>query len=200
MDIPTFSHLIYAAQLSLGIVFLLSALLKMRRPHDFAKRVVEYKVLQTSIAYGLGWTLIPLEALLAMALLTSNWTVVALPLAAVLLAAFLGAVALNLARGRRIPCGCFGAESEQISTRTLVRLLLLLTVALLLVVYRSVESEPLPSIGSTVADGSAVAYAVDVAALSAFLVLLGAWALSLPELALLARHPRQLQPPYGAPE
>ncbi|MGH2559554.1 MAG: MauE/DoxX family redox-associated membrane protein [Thermomicrobiales bacterium] len=190
MNVSTPSHLAYVAQISLGIVFLLSALPKLRRPRAFVQNVVEYEVLPDSVARVFGLALVPLEAILVVAFLTGWLVNIALPLAVVLLVAFLVAVGLNLRRGRRLQCGCFGSASEQISSRTLARLFLLLVVTLVLIGYRSIGDASLPRVGSTTADRSTLAYAVESVSLSAFVVLFVAWMLSLPELTLLTRQLR----------
>ncbi len=119
MEVSVLSHIALAAQFGLGIVFLLSALPKLRRPLPFAHSVVEYRILPAGVAYVFGLALIPLEIFLTLAFLTGWLTDVALPVATLMLIAFLVAVGVNLRRGRQIPCGCFGNVSELISPRTL---------------------------------------------------------------------------------
>ncbi len=188
MQISVLSHLAFASQLSLGMVFLLSALPKLRQPLAFARNVVEYRVLPAQVAYVFALALIPLEAFLAMAFLTGRLTDVALPLASVLLILFLFAVGINVKRGRRVACGCFGNASEQISPRTLARLLLLLTVVLLLIAFRSAGGASWPSFGTMNVNVSTFTYLLQTVFLAAFLIILAAWMLSLPELVFLVRH------------
>ncbi len=188
MKFTILTHFAFVFQFSLGIVFLLSTLPKLRRPLAFAQSVVTYKVLPDQVAYVFALTLIPLEAFLAIALLTGFLTDIALPLAITLLIVFFVGVGINLKRGRRISCGCFGETSEQISPRTLARLFLLLTVVLLLVVFRNIGGTSLPHLGAMTANGSTLIYLLQSVFLAVFLILLGAWILNLPELALLVRH------------
>src|SRR5688572_2451657 len=108
MQTVIFFHLAFASQIALGIVFLLSVLPKLRAPFTFAESVVEYKILPAKAAYMFALILIPAEALLAISFLTGWLTSITLPLATVMLIAFLVAVGINLRRGRRISCGCFG--------------------------------------------------------------------------------------------
>lgn len=193
MEISVLSYFTLAFQLSLGIVFLLSFLPKLRRPFAFAASVVEYKILPTQVAYVFGFALIPLEAFLAIAFLTGWWTDIALPLAAVLLSIFLIAVAINLRRGRSIPCGCLGNTSELISSRTLARLLLLLIVVMFLTAFRSISSSSLPILARMMVDLSTLIYVIQTVFLSIFLILLSAWILNLPELISLGGYLRQSQ-------
>jgi hypothetical protein len=79
-----------------------------------------------------AFAVIAIEVFLAGALLTGSLAGIALPLTILLLVAFLMAVLINLDRGRKVPCGCFGDRSEIISGRVLVRVVLLLTAATLL--------------------------------------------------------------------
>lgn len=191
-------HVAFAAQLALGAVFLLSALPKLRRPRAFARDVAAYGILPPSAARVFALAVVPLELFLAFAFLTGWLVVAALPLATALLLAFLIAVGINLQRGRRIPCGCFGEASERISPRAVARLLLLLAVALLLAAARSTGSDVRPPSGLLVADAAAIAHLLPSAALAAFLLLSGAWLLSLPELLPLARQWQRRRPPSGA--
>jgi magnesium-transporting ATPase (P-type) len=187
MEVTAPAHLAFAAQFGLGGVFLLSAIPKLHRPRAFVEDVVAYRILPAGMARAFGLALIPTEAFLAAAFFSGWWTSVALPLAAVLLVAFLVAVGVNLRRGRRVSCGCFGNATERISLRTAARLLLLLVVVLLLIAVRSVGDAAIPRLGSLPADVTVPVYLLETAALSAFLVVLSVWALALPELGTLAR-------------
>lgn len=193
MNISLLAHFALASQDSLGIVFLLSALPKLRRPVAFLHSVVDYQVLPAHAAAVFGAVLIPLELFLAFALLTGLGTNSALPLATVLLI-FLAAIGINLWRGRKIACGCFGNACEPISLRTVARLLLLLTVVLLLIAFRSVGLVSLPSALLIVGDRAMFISLLYTIFLAVFLILLGAWMLNLPELVMLVRHWRRIQP------
>jgi hypothetical protein len=115
------------AQLAIGLVFLLSASAKLLNPAGFARGVVEYQVLPESLAYIAGLLLIPLEVFLAVSHLSGWMLAFAVPAGLGALVAFAAAVAINLRRGRALPCYCFGGEGgETISARALARLLLLL--------------------------------------------------------------------------
>lgn len=181
-------HLAFASQIALGIVFLLSVLPKFRAPLTFAESVVEYKILPAKTARVLALALIPMEALLAISFMIGWLTDTALPLAMVILIAFLIAVGINLRRDRRISCGCFGDSNEYISPRTFARLLLLLVAVLLLIVFRSVYRTPLPNMGMMITYPTLFTYFFLTAFLAVFLLLLATWILSLPELISLVRH------------
>jgi Methylamine utilisation protein MauE len=178
-------QLSYALQLSLGVVFTAAALPKLRHPAAFARTVAGYRLLPRAPTGVLAFTVIAIESFLAVAFPT-GWAIpIALPLAAVILTSFAVAVAINLRRGRRIPCGCFGGESEALSGRSLARLATLLGGVLLLA---ALGRSPLTA-GKLASEGtSALAYLVQIGGVSAFLVLGVAWLLSLPELAFVLRR------------
>jgi len=183
-QLPMTDQLAYAVQLGLGVAFTAAALPKLRHPAAFARTVAGYRVLPRRLSTVFAFAAIASEPFLAVAFPT-GWAIpIALPLAVALLTSFAVAVAINLRRGRRIPCGCFGGESESLSGRSLARLATLLGgVVLLLAVGRS----PL-TVGELASEGvSALAYLVQIGGVSAFLVLGAAWLLSLPELAFVLR-------------
>jgi uncharacterized membrane protein YphA (DoxX/SURF4 family) len=75
------------------------------------------------------------EMLLGAVLVSGVARPVAAALAGVVLLAFTGLLILNLARGRRPPCACFGASSRRpIGPGSLVRNVVLLALALIAVV------------------------------------------------------------------
>jgi putative oxidoreductase len=187
-QVTLLSHLLLAFQMSLGIVFLLSAWTKLRSPLAFARSVAEYKILPAGAARGLALALILVEAFLAIAFLTGWLVRVALLLAALLLILFFIAVALNLIRGRQIACGCFGDANEQISNRTLARLILLLIVVLLLLVPRNTTIVPSLALSLILFDNLMIIYLLQTIVLALFFILAGSWLLQLPELILLARY------------
>jgi hypothetical protein len=178
-------QLSYAVQLSLGVVFTAAALPKLRHPAAFARTVAGYRLVPRALTGVLAFIVIAIESFLAVAFPT-GWAIpVTLPLAAVILTSFALAVAINLRRGRRVPCGCFGGESEAVSGRSLARLGTLLGGVLLLA---ALGRSPLTA-GKLASEGaSALAYLVQIGGVSAFLVLGVAWLLSLPELAFVLRR------------
>jgi hypothetical protein len=184
-------YLSTALQFSLGIVFLLSALPKLRRPLVFARSVVEYRVLPAKLAYAFALTVIPLEVLFAASFLTGWLLDMTYPLAAGLLLVFLAAVGINLRRGRRITCGCFGDAGEEISPRTFVRLCMLLAVLLILMVPEVLKSSLRIAPDFSGLGVMPIALLLPTVFLSTFLLLLGSWILSIPELVFLFRRSRE---------
>ncbi|HEX6819908.1 MAG TPA: MauE/DoxX family redox-associated membrane protein [Ktedonobacterales bacterium] len=105
-------------------VFLAAALPKLRSPRAFAMTVVEYRILPLRASLILARLLPPLELLAAMLLLAGivvRWTAVLL---ALMLASFSLAIAINLARGRELDCGCFGVSAKRVVRRVSASLLM----------------------------------------------------------------------------
>lgn len=166
----------HAIQLALGVVFLLAVVPKLRQPRRFVRTVAGYRLLPKSMTPVAARGLLAAEAALALSLLTGWLTAVAVPLAIATFAVFLAAAGYTLNRGRRIPCGCFGDSGELLSARTVVRLVLLLSAALLLLVLQ--QTVPALRVADLVSSG----YGVHMAGLAVFLLVLGTWLLHLPEL------------------
>jgi len=188
-----------ALQVGLGGVLLLAAVPKLRRPAAFARTVGNFRLLPSPLVPAAAAVMIVLEASLAVAFLTGSFPTAAPPLAIAVLLCFMGAVGINLRRGRRVPCGCFGDTSEALSARTVARLSLLLAAAGLLTLLRAAGAAPL-TVDGLVADGWAgLAHAAEAVALAAFLLMLGVWALSLPELVALLSVPARAAGAAGRP-
>ena len=179
MSHAALTALVGAGQLGLGLVFALSAVPKLRRPLSFAANVEEYRVLPRRASRALAFPLIAVELALALAFLAGAPAAPALAASIALLAVFLLAVAVNLRRGRRVSCGCFGSSGERISRRAAARLLLLLVAAatlLLLSAAGYAGDAGLTALGTVPLEDVLSAWL-----LAAALLLLGSWALRLPE-------------------
>lgn len=94
----------------LGAVFLAAALPKIADPPGFAEALHAYRLLPEAALAPLALTLPWLELGMGLALIAGSARRSAALLAFILLAAFMGALALNLARGNPVDCGCFGAS------------------------------------------------------------------------------------------
>jgi len=176
-------HAAQAGQLALGVVFLLAAAPKLRRPSAFVQAVREYRLLPAALVGPTAYALIGAEVFLAVSLIT-GWAVgVAMPVAIASVLVFMVGVGVNLRRGRRVRCGCFGGSSEVLSVRTMARLVILLVGASLLLVLQAVAGDSVWTIGRIATDG------VYPAGLAAFWLLFGLWLLQLPELTSLLRGP-----------
>ena len=107
---------------ALGIVFLASAVPKLRHPKGFVLAVLEYRVLPPRLSWFYAHLVPPLEFLLALLLLTGTAVRFAAVMLSMLLLSFIVAIGINLARGRNLDCHCFGkAAMRPISWRLLLQ-------------------------------------------------------------------------------
>lgn len=184
-----------AFRLALGVTFVAASLGKIRRPRVFAVHVANYEVLPRRFAHLGGVLLISIELALGISLLTGYFVRVADALLICVLLLFIAAVGVNLRRGRRVPCGCFGDGDELISPRTVARLVLLLSAAVLLAAL----SDPGPTLEvATDQRGSdGAARLIEASSLAAGGSLIALWLLHLPELLEVARRAREIMTRAG---
>ena len=179
---PPAAHAAYTLQLGLGAVFVASVVPKLRHPRDAASAVREYRLVPVAVADITAYVLIGVESFLAVALLLGVLVPIAVPVGAATLLAFLAAAGINLRRGRQIPCGCFGDPKEQISARTIVRLLVLLAGFTLLAAFVA-DGVPVVRVDALISQGFVgLTYLLQMAGLAAFIDLTVLWLLHLPEL------------------
>jgi uncharacterized membrane protein YphA (DoxX/SURF4 family) len=95
----------------LGILFLVAAAAKIKDPPAFAQEIFNYGLLPAAgvnlLALFLPW----LELLCGVLLFLGYWRRAAASTVAAMLIVFIGALSINLARGRAVDCGCFGASA-----------------------------------------------------------------------------------------
>ena len=104
---------------------------KLRHRHELTGVVANYRVLPASLAAAAAWGLLALEALVVASLALGARLAEGAGLAMALLVVFAGAIAVNLARGRReIDCGCFQSGLRQNLSGALIARNLLLATAL----------------------------------------------------------------------
>lgn len=163
-------------RMAIGFVFLVSFLGKARNVDGFLASVVAYEILPRRAAIVFGAVVIPIEAVVALSLLAGIQAKAGEFVALILIGIFALGVGVNLARGRRVACGCFGArDKERISIRTLLRLGLLGAGISLLLAYGSA----IPLITDSLA-GMAIRISLAVMILVA-----ASWVLAVPEVAWL---------------
>ena len=93
---------------TLALIFLASAIPKLRHPKGFILAVLEYRVLPTRLSWLYARLLPPLELLLALLLLSGAAVRLAAIALSLLLLSFMIAISINLTRGRNLDCHCFG--------------------------------------------------------------------------------------------
>lgn len=98
--------LAWVVQMFMATYFAWSGVAKLRDPAEFARGVQDYRVLPDSVAAAIApW--FPVAELLLAWFWLAGWVPVATAWGTFgLLAAFTGAVVINLRRGRPLPCHC----------------------------------------------------------------------------------------------
>jgi uncharacterized membrane protein YphA (DoxX/SURF4 family) len=186
----------YVIQLAVGIVFLAAGISKTFSGRAFTRVVRDYAVLPVAMTISVAGTVILFELFVGISLLSGLVPWIALALAIALVVSFIIAVGVNLLRGRKIACGCFGS-SDQISLGTLVRLIVLLVGCV--AVPTLVGIDPAVTTWSLLGGGGfSVAYMLDAVLLSVFLVVVVVWLSRLSDLrALFALQPARTQADRG---
>ena len=99
-------------QLALGAIFVIAAIPKIADPPSFAHMIYNYRLLPASLI-NLSALVMPwVELLAGLALILGIWKVAARNLVGILLAVFIVAIGINLARDNAIDCGCFNVADR----------------------------------------------------------------------------------------
>jgi putative oxidoreductase len=118
------SVLALAARLYLGAIFLLACWHKLVEPGTFAVDIATYKILPLGLINLMAIVLPWVELFAGIMLIIGFRTRAAALLIAGMMAMFLVAISIALAKGLDMSCGCFasqGAAEDPISWRTIVR-------------------------------------------------------------------------------
>jgi uncharacterized membrane protein YphA (DoxX/SURF4 family) len=115
-------------RLVLGLIFLVSALAKLRDPAAFVRGVLDYRVLPRPLAQVYGWLLPFVEVGTALLLLSGLFPPLAASLAVLILTSFAIAIVVAIMQGREVGCHCFGSAQRRgsVGWHTLLRDLVLL--------------------------------------------------------------------------
>ena len=121
------------AALILSYVFVLAGLHKCRAATEFAATLANYKILPDGLNRQAVYLIPVVEIMTGVALLIPFTARMAALSAGMLLCVYIGAIAINLLRGRRnIDCGCGGpAQKQTISEWMIVRNGMLLCLAVI---------------------------------------------------------------------
>ena len=123
-------------RMSLGLLFLAAGLSKAWNPRAFHEAVSNFQIVSSTAAPAVAALLVALEILAGLLLVTGYFEWVGGLLAAALLGAFLVALGLNLARGRRnIDCRCFGRPTTSIGWGHVAQNALLLVLTLFIAIF-----------------------------------------------------------------
>ena len=145
-----------AGRVCVGLVFLLAATQKTRHWRIFFGVVANYRLLPHLLIAPAAVLLPPLEMMVGLLLLSAQLLSWALPVAAMLLLLFAGAMAINLRRGRAdIDCGCGQSFLKQTLSWTLVARNLVLAALLL---PSLAATGPLPMAAALAGAGAGLAF------------------------------------------
>lgn len=190
VQIAAISFVDVTVRFAVGTILVLSALPKILHPFTFSSVVANYRVLPNNLVRLVAPLLIVIETFSAIMLLLGLLSEVVIPLAGVSFVAFSTAVGINLQRGRRIACGCFGDDKEEISVQTEVRLILLLGAVAFLGATAINDRAHSPSFAWLISHGEIVGMLLPAACTAAFSLMIGAWALTTPEMIAVLRQVR----------
>jgi uncharacterized membrane protein len=101
-----------ALRLFLAGLFAYASLDKIAHPDQFAAILRDYRLLPQAAVPFTAVVLPWLEAVLALALILEKWREGALFLSVALLAVFWASLAVNMARGLNVSCGCFSTAKD----------------------------------------------------------------------------------------
>jgi len=180
---------IEAIRTAIGLVFLASGVSKLRDVGGFVHGVKEYRILPDWLATAFGFSLIPIEMILGLCLVTGWLLRYSLFFGLLLLVSFFIAVGVNIRRHRELPCYCFGTNSvEPISKRTLARIVFLTSgmVVVLLGAQMSIAAVGFISPDSLTV-GQHLVIRMLKGTLAIFVLVTGKWILTFPNLLHLLR-------------
>ena len=98
-------------QIALGIIFVVAALPKIVDPPSFAHMIYNYHLLPGALINFMALVMPWIELLCGLALILGIWQGTARSIIGALLITFVLAIAINLARGNAIDCGCFDVSA-----------------------------------------------------------------------------------------
>ena len=106
-------YFLFGVRLVLGFIFIFASIEKIAQPEEFAKAITNYRLLPTPavnlFAIVLPWVELLAGLFLILGLLVRGSSL----LLTFLLSLFALAIAISLARGLDISCGCFGTASAR---------------------------------------------------------------------------------------
>ncbi|HXG59471.1 MAG TPA: MauE/DoxX family redox-associated membrane protein, partial [Thermoanaerobaculia bacterium] len=94
-------------QIALGVFFVAAALPKIVDPPGFAHMIYNYRLVPGPLVNLMALVLPWIELLAGLGLVLGIWKETSRTIIAAMLVTFIVAIAVNLARGNAIDCGCF---------------------------------------------------------------------------------------------
>lgn len=130
-------YLTLVSRLGLGGVFIFAGAAKLGQLHEFVTLVGAYEVLPASwMVQAYGYVLPPLEVALGIFLVLGILLRISSALFILVVASFVIAKGIILARGWEMTCGCFGTVAVMLSSQTLALAFVLLALAVQILLHR----------------------------------------------------------------
>jgi len=131
-------YLLLVLRAILAFVFIYAAILKIAEPGDFSQAIANYKLLPDNfiniLAIILPWIEISAGLLLLFGVAVKENSIII----SGMLVIFIIAIAISLARGLNIDCGCFGtANGNELGSIKLFQNIGLLAIGIILIIYNS---------------------------------------------------------------
>jgi uncharacterized membrane protein YphA (DoxX/SURF4 family) len=124
-------RVVRVSQIAIGVIFVWAGLAKIGDPRSFAEQVHNFRMVPVALENLVAITLPWVELVAGLALLTRARARAGAVIASVLMAAFTVGVAIALARGLDIECGCFGtSDASRVGAVKVVENLGMLALAL----------------------------------------------------------------------
>jgi Methylamine utilisation protein MauE len=128
---------LFSVRFILGCIFLASSVWKFSSFRTFADEILDYQLLSERQAQIIAYLLPFVELALGLLCIVGFGLGPVSIFAIFLLLIFTGAIAINLIRGRRFSCHCFGSSSAMIGPVTIVRNLALVALAFWMFLHAS---------------------------------------------------------------
>ena len=136
---------LWFCRMILGIVFLISGILKLLDPVQFSEAILNYQVVGRTLS---AWTavLIPaLEIIIGLGLISGIWLAESLMITAGLYIVFDIMIGQAMIRGLDISCGCFNpSESGPIDFFKIMQNIILTSLSFLALFLKLAQSDKLP--------------------------------------------------------
>ncbi len=135
---------LFVARIVLASIFLIAGMGKLSSSTSVVDGIMDYRLLSRRQARLVAPLLPIVELLLATLLIAGVGLTIAASVASLLLVAFTAAIVINLRRGRRFDCNCFGSSSATIGPAMVLRNSVLISLS----IFVAAQAHPLLSIAA----------------------------------------------------
>ena len=142
-NIDPIPYLIRFCQLLMALVLVIAGSAKLVRQQAFLDSVLRFELVPPIFARAVALLMPVFEIGVGVALVLRFLPEAASALALILMLIFTAVIAITLARGKDVSCGCFGSSHDsRVSGRTLVRNLILVAIATIPLVFIHPTNSP----------------------------------------------------------